>query len=57
MLDVADPELAVRQLSVLAISEGRIATLQGTQPFAPGQRRRIAEQAADLVVRAHRPGP
>ncbi len=50
-----DPELAARQLSLLAVSEGRIATLQGTQPFPAGERERIAQQVADLIVRAHRP--
>jgi TetR/AcrR family transcriptional repressor of mexJK operon len=55
VLAVPDPELAARQLTLLAVTEARIATLQGTQPFPEGERERIAEQAADLIVRAHRP--
>lgn len=55
VLDVPDHELAARQLSFLAISEGRVVTLQGTQPFPEGERERIAQQVADLIVRAHRP--
>ena len=55
LLRVPDPELATRQLSYLAISEGRVVTLQGTQPLTKAERHRIAREAADLIVRAHRP--
>jgi len=55
VLAVPDPELAARQLSFLAVSEGRVATLQGTQPLPDAERERIALQVADLIVRAHRP--
>jgi TetR/AcrR family transcriptional repressor of mexJK operon len=55
VLAVPDPALAARQLSFLAVSEGRVATLQGTQPLPEEERERIALQVADLIVRAHRP--
>lgn len=55
LLRVPDPVLATRQLGYLAITEGRVATLQGTQPLAKAERHRIAREAADLIVRAHRP--
>lgn len=55
VLDVPDPERAARQLSFLAISEGRVATLQGTEPLKPADRKRIAGEAAELIVRAYRP--
>jgi TetR/AcrR family transcriptional repressor of mexJK operon len=55
VLAVPDPELAARQLSFLAVSEGRVATLQGTQPLPDEERERIAQQVADLIARAHRP--
>ncbi|WP_198676186.1 TetR/AcrR family transcriptional regulator [Kribbella monticola] len=55
LLVVPDPALAARQLAVLAVSEGRVATLQGTEHLRKADRQRIASQAADLIVRAHRP--
>ncbi len=55
LLVVPDPDLAARQLVVLAISEGRVATLQGSEPLTKADRDRIAAQSADLIVRAHRP--
>lgn len=55
LLVVPDPALAARQLVVLAISEGRVATLQGSEPLTKADRDRIAAQSADLIVRAHRP--
>jgi len=55
LLVVPDPALAARQLVVLAISEGRVATLQGSEPLTTADRDRIAAQSADLIVRAHRP--
>jgi TetR/AcrR family transcriptional repressor of mexJK operon len=55
LLKVPDPSLAARQLAVLTVSEGRVATLQGTEPLRKADRSRIAGQAADLIVRAHRP--
>jgi TetR/AcrR family transcriptional repressor of mexJK operon len=55
LLVVPDPELAARQLVVLAVSEGRVATLQGSEPLTKADRDRIAAQSADLIVRAHRP--
>lgn len=54
LLVVPDPLLAARQLAVLAVSEGRVATLQGTEPLGKADRARIAGQTADLIVRAHR---
>lgn len=55
VLRVPDPELATRQLSYLAITEARVLTFQGTQPLPKAERHRIAHDAADLIVRAHRP--
>ncbi|MFI5697023.1 TetR/AcrR family transcriptional regulator [Kribbella sp. NPDC051586] len=55
LLRVPDPELATRQLTYLALAEGRVATLQGTEPLTKAERHRIAHEAADLIVRAHRP--
>lgn len=55
ILRVPDAELATRQLSYLAITEARVVTLQGTQPLKASERHRIAAEAADLIVRAHRP--
>lgn len=53
-LRVPDPELAARQLLYLAITEGRVVTLQGTERLKPADRRRIARESVDLIVRAHR---
>jgi TetR/AcrR family transcriptional regulator, mexJK operon transcriptional repressor len=54
-LDVPDPELAARQLSYLAVTEGRVATLHGTHPLSPADRERIARETAELILRAYRP--
>jgi TetR/AcrR family transcriptional regulator, mexJK operon transcriptional repressor len=54
LLVVPDPALAARQLVVLAVSEGRVATLQGSEPLKKADRDRIAAQAAELIVRAYR---
>jgi TetR/AcrR family transcriptional regulator, mexJK operon transcriptional repressor len=53
-LEVPDPELAARQLSLLAVTEGRVATLHGTQPLSADDRERIARETSDLIVRAYR---
>ncbi|MGW6279520.1 TetR/AcrR family transcriptional regulator [Kribbella sp. NPDC055071] len=55
ILRVPDPGLATRQLNYLSITEARVATLQGTLPLTKDVRHRIAHEAADLIVRAHRP--
>ncbi|MFF0264136.1 TetR/AcrR family transcriptional regulator [Kribbella sp. NPDC004536] len=55
LLRVDDAELAARQLTYLTLAEGRVVTLQGTQPLSKAERHRIAHDAADLLVRAHRP--
>ena len=54
-LDVPDPRLAARQLVMLTVTEGRVATLQGTQPLPAADRERIARETAELIVRAYRP--
>lgn len=56
-LVVPDPARAARQFAYLLIAEARVATLHGTQPLAPVLGRAIAATTADLIVRAHRPGP
>ncbi|MET7328897.1 TetR/AcrR family transcriptional regulator [Nonomuraea sp. NPDC005650] len=54
-LRVPDPAKAARQLSHLVITEGRVETAYGMLPLRPERRHAIAADAADLVVRAHRP--
>lgn len=54
-LDVPEPEQAARQFTVLVTAEGRVATLQGTQPLDPDVGHAIARHSAELIVRAHRP--
>ncbi|TCC17481.1 TetR/AcrR family transcriptional regulator [Kribbella speibonae] len=55
LLKVPDPALVTRQLTFLVVAEGRVATLQGTEPLSADDRHRIAAEAADLIVRACRP--
>lgn len=55
VLDVPDPVRAARQFAYLLITEGRVASVYGTKPLPSKQRRAIAAETADLVVRAHRP--
>jgi TetR/AcrR family transcriptional repressor of mexJK operon len=56
VLDVPDPARAARQFAYLLITEGRVASVYGTKPLAARKRHTIAAEAADLIVRAHRPG-
>ncbi|NUR70271.1 MAG: TetR/AcrR family transcriptional regulator [Hamadaea sp.] len=54
-LQVPDPARAARQFAYLLITEGRVASGYGTRPLTARQRHAIAEDTADLIVRAHRP--
>lgn len=54
-LDVPDPARAARQFAFLLITEGRVASLYGTEPLTAEHRHAIAAETADLIVRAHRP--
>ncbi|MFI6740473.1 TetR/AcrR family transcriptional regulator [Nonomuraea sp. NPDC050451] len=54
-LRIPDPAKAARQFSHLVISEGRVETAYGMLPLRPERRHAIAADAADLIIRAHRP--
>ncbi|MEV0231983.1 TetR/AcrR family transcriptional regulator [Nonomuraea sp. NPDC050786] len=54
-LRVPDPIRAARQFAYLVITEGRVETAYGMLPLRPERRHAIAADAADLIVRAHRP--
>ncbi|MEV4008919.1 TetR/AcrR family transcriptional regulator [Nonomuraea angiospora] len=54
-LRVPDPARAARQFSHLVITEGRVETAYGMLPLRPERRHAIAADAADLIIRAHRP--
>jgi TetR/AcrR family transcriptional repressor of mexJK operon len=54
-LAVPEPERAARQFLLLLATEGRVRSLHGAQPLPSAERTRIAEETADLIVRAHRP--
>ncbi|GAA3204026.1 TetR/AcrR family transcriptional regulator [Nonomuraea helvata] len=54
-LRVPDPDKAARQFAHLVITEGRVETAYGMLPLRPERRHAIAADAADLIVRAHRP--
>jgi TetR/AcrR family transcriptional repressor of mexJK operon len=56
-LDVPDPARAARQFVLLLAAEGRVRSLHGTQPLTDTERHEIARETAELIVRAHRPGP
>ncbi|MCK2213090.1 TetR/AcrR family transcriptional regulator [Actinomadura sp. ATCC 31491] len=53
-LRVPDPLLAARQFVLLMATEGRVRSLHGTRPLSDAERRGIARESADLIVRAHR---
>ncbi|GCD96811.1 TetR/AcrR family transcriptional regulator [Embleya hyalina] len=53
-LDVPEPERSARQFVILLASEGRVASLHGVQPLSDDEVHRIADETADLIVRAHR---
>ncbi|MEV6969091.1 TetR/AcrR family transcriptional regulator [Hamadaea sp. NPDC051192] len=53
-LHVPDPARAARQFAYLLITEGRVASAYGTRPLTARRRKAIAEDTADLIVRAHR---
>jgi TetR/AcrR family transcriptional repressor of mexJK operon len=54
-LRVPDPVKGARQFLHLVITEARIETAYGMLPLPPARRHAIASEAADLIVRAHRP--
>ncbi|MDI2129554.1 TetR/AcrR family transcriptional regulator C-terminal domain-containing protein [Yinghuangia seranimata] len=54
-LDVPDPHRAARQFVLLLATEGRVASLHGVEPLGPKRLRAIADETADLIIRAHRP--
>jgi TetR/AcrR family transcriptional repressor of mexJK operon len=53
-LDVPDPVRAARQFVLLLAAEGRVRSLHGTHPLDDAERREIAGETAELIVRAHR---
>jgi TetR/AcrR family transcriptional repressor of mexJK operon len=53
-LAVPDPRRAARQFVLLLATEGRVRSLHGAQPLAEEEYRKIADESADLIVRAHR---
>lgn len=52
-LSVPEPQRAARQFLLLLATEGRVASLHGAQPLAGTEYTRIADETADLIVRAH----
>ncbi|MEV1242334.1 TetR/AcrR family transcriptional regulator [Nonomuraea sp. NPDC050022] len=54
-LRVPDPARAARQFLHLVITDARVETAYGMLPLPPARRHAIAAEAADLIVRAHRP--
>jgi TetR/AcrR family transcriptional repressor of mexJK operon len=54
-LRVPDPVRAARQFLHLVITDARVETAYGMLPLPPARRHAIAAEAADLIVRAHRP--
>ena len=54
-LAVPDPVLAARQFTMLLGAEGQVRSLRGVQRLTDEEIRQIAEESADLIVRAHHP--
>ncbi|MGW4940924.1 TetR/AcrR family transcriptional regulator [Actinoplanes sp. NPDC004185] len=54
-LVVPSPERAARQFVHLVATEGRVRSLHGTRTLSAAECKTIAHEAADLIVRAHRP--
>ncbi|MFG1965159.1 TetR/AcrR family transcriptional regulator [Nonomuraea sp. NPDC049028] len=54
-LRVPDPARAARQFLHLVITDARVETAYGMLPLPAARRHAIAAEAADLIVRAHRP--
>jgi len=52
---VTDPALRARQFVVLLAAEGRARSLHGLRPLPADERRTIAAQTADLILRASTP--